>query len=110
MGVSVASAPPAIMTSHSPVWIERKAKPIECSAEAETIDRVGGMWRVTAGGRTYEAPVLLNAAGSQRGVDRLRVAGGARVGGRLDLVRLRVRPARDDAALEVVEHASQCGS
>ncbi len=37
---------------------------IECSAEAETIERVGEMWRVTAGGKTYEAPVLLNAAGA----------------------------------------------
>ena len=36
-GVIVASAPPTIMTSHSPVWMERKAKPIECSAEAQAV-------------------------------------------------------------------------
>lgn len=35
-----------------------------CSAEATAIERVDGRWHVEAGGKTYHAPVLVNAAGA----------------------------------------------
>lgn len=37
---------------------------LACDAEVTAIERVGEGWRVTAGGKAYEAPVLLNAAGA----------------------------------------------
>ncbi len=39
IGVTVASAPPVIMTSASPYWIVRNASPIACAlvAQAETV-------------------------------------------------------------------------
>ena len=37
---------------------------LACDAEVTAIERVGERWRVTAGGKVYEAPVLLNAAGA----------------------------------------------
>lgn len=35
-----------------------------CDAGVTAIERIGERWRVQAGGTTYEAPVLLNAAGA----------------------------------------------
>jgi D-arginine dehydrogenase len=35
-----------------------------CDAPVTALDRVGEAWQVQAGGRTYEAPVVLNAAGA----------------------------------------------
>ncbi|MDH6590699.1 D-arginine dehydrogenase [Variovorax sp. TBS-050B] len=35
-----------------------------CDAGVTAIERTGGLWRVTAGGQVYEAPVVLNAAGA----------------------------------------------
>ena len=37
---------------------------LACDAEVTAIERVGERWRVTAGGKVHEAPVLLNAAGA----------------------------------------------
>lgn len=37
---------------------------IVCDARVEAAERVDGAWRVTAGGETYAAPVLVNAAGA----------------------------------------------
>lgn len=37
---------------------------VVCDARVEAGERVGGAWRVTAGGETYAAPVLVNAAGA----------------------------------------------
>lgn len=37
---------------------------VVCDAEVGTLDRVGGVWRVQAAGTTYEAPIVLNAAGA----------------------------------------------
>ena len=37
---------------------------LACDADVTAIERVGEGWRVTAGGKVYEAPVLLNAAGA----------------------------------------------
>ncbi|MDQ0040202.1 NAD(P)/FAD-dependent oxidoreductase [Variovorax boronicumulans] len=35
-----------------------------CDADVTAVERIGEMWRVTAGGNVYEAPVVLNAAGA----------------------------------------------
>jgi D-arginine dehydrogenase len=37
---------------------------LACDAEVTAIERTGERWRVTAGGKVYEAAVLLNAAGA----------------------------------------------
>ena len=37
---------------------------VVCNAEATAVRRHGGLWQVSAGGRRFEAPVLLNAAGA----------------------------------------------
>ncbi|MES2241316.1 MAG: FAD-dependent oxidoreductase [Pseudomonadota bacterium] len=37
---------------------------VVCDAEVTALARVGGLWRAQAGGRVYEAPVVLNAAGA----------------------------------------------
>lgn len=37
---------------------------IVCDARVEAAERAGGLWRVTAGGETFAAPVLVNAAGA----------------------------------------------
>jgi len=35
-----------------------------CNADVQAIERVGEHWRISAGGTTYEAPIVLNAAGA----------------------------------------------
>ena len=35
-----------------------------CDAEATSLERIGDVWRVQAGGAVFEAPVVLNAAGA----------------------------------------------
>lgn len=37
---------------------------VVCDAEVTALRREGGLWRVQAGGQTYEAPVVINAAGA----------------------------------------------
>ncbi|MBB1602951.1 FAD-binding oxidoreductase [Variovorax sp. UMC13] len=37
---------------------------LACDAEVTAVERTGERWRVTAGGKVYEAAVLLNAAGA----------------------------------------------
>ena len=37
---------------------------VVCNAEVTQVERIGGIWRVRAGDRTYEAPLLVNAAGA----------------------------------------------
>jgi D-arginine dehydrogenase len=37
---------------------------VVCNAEVTSLARHGGQWQVQAGGKTYEAPVVLNAAGA----------------------------------------------
>ena len=37
---------------------------VVCNAEVTRIDRVGDIWRVRAGDRTYESPLLVDAAGA----------------------------------------------
>ena len=37
---------------------------VVCDAEVGALERVGNVWRVHAGGVTYEAPIVLNAAGA----------------------------------------------
>jgi D-arginine dehydrogenase len=50
-----------------------------CNAEATAIERVDGVWCVTAGGAMYRAPVLVNAAGAW--CDEIAaLAGVARIG------------------------------
>lgn len=49
---------------------------IVCDAEVAGLDRAAGVWRVQAGGQTYEAPVVLNAAGAWAG--RVGTMAGAR--------------------------------
>jgi D-arginine dehydrogenase len=42
----------------------RAGASLVCDAEVTAIERRSGRWCVTAGGRAYEAPVLVNAAGA----------------------------------------------
>lgn len=44
--------------------MRRAGGQLVCDAGVTAIERVGDIWRVQAGGRSYEAPVLLNAAGA----------------------------------------------
>ncbi len=44
--------------------IGRAGGRVVCDAEVTALERSGGHWRVQAGGRTYEAPVVANAAGA----------------------------------------------
>lgn len=44
--------------------VRRGGGTLVCNAEATAIERVDGQWQVTAGGRLYRAPVLVNAAGA----------------------------------------------
>ncbi|MFC5499464.1 NAD(P)/FAD-dependent oxidoreductase [Caenimonas terrae] len=44
--------------------LRRAGGSVVCDAEVTGLRRDGGLWRVQAGGQTYEAPVLLNAAGA----------------------------------------------
>jgi D-arginine dehydrogenase len=44
--------------------IRRHAGRIDCNREVAGIRRVDGLWEVDAGGQTYRAPVLINAAGA----------------------------------------------
>ncbi|HJV85138.1 MAG TPA: FAD-binding oxidoreductase [Noviherbaspirillum sp.] len=37
---------------------------VVCDASVTAMERVNGIWRVTAGGQTFEAPVVVNAAGA----------------------------------------------
>jgi D-arginine dehydrogenase len=37
---------------------------VACETEVTRIARIGGVWQVHAGARTYEAPLLINAAGA----------------------------------------------
>jgi D-arginine dehydrogenase len=48
--------------------IRRAGGRIVTDAEVTSLRRVGQVWQVTAGGQTYEAPVVLNAAGAWAGV------------------------------------------
>ncbi len=56
---------------HTSLAFRRKALALGArlfeGAEAERIDRVGENWRIEAGARTFEAPVLVNAAGAWAG-------------------------------------------
>ncbi|MBP7339133.1 FAD-binding oxidoreductase [Niveispirillum sp.] len=40
---------------------------IQLSAKVEVARRIGGRWQVTAGGQTYQAPVVINAGGAWAG-------------------------------------------
>ena len=44
--------------------LHRHGSQLVCDAEASHIEREGKGWRVSAGGREYRAPVLINAAGA----------------------------------------------
>jgi D-arginine dehydrogenase len=44
--------------------LRRAGGRVVCDAEAVELERAGGVWRVRAGGITYEAPVVLDAAGA----------------------------------------------
>ena len=44
--------------------MKRAGGQLVCDAGVSAIERVGDVWRVQAGGVTYEAPVVLNAAGA----------------------------------------------
>ena len=44
--------------------VRRCGGQVVCDAEVATLEREGGAWRVQAGGETYEAPVVINAAGA----------------------------------------------
>jgi len=44
--------------------LRRAGGRVVCDAEVTALARVGGLWRAQAGGRVYEAPVVLNAAGA----------------------------------------------
>lgn len=52
---------------------------VHCDADVERIERVDGLWRVHAGGKVFEAPVILNAAGAWADVVAAR-AGVAPIG------------------------------
>lgn len=44
--------------------VRRAQGQIHCNAEVHALRHVGGQWQVEAGGQTYAAPVLVNAAGA----------------------------------------------
>ncbi|MBO9651189.1 MAG: FAD-binding oxidoreductase [Variovorax sp.] len=44
--------------------MRRAGGTLVCDADVSQMRRVNGRWQVTAGGATYEAPVVLNAAGA----------------------------------------------
>ena len=44
--------------------LRRRGGRVVCDAEVTRIERVGAVWRVRAGDRHYEAPLLVNAAGA----------------------------------------------
>lgn len=57
----------------------RQGGQVVCNAEVTAAERGGGRWRVQAGGKDYEAPVLINAAGAW--CDEIaRLAGAQRIG------------------------------
>ncbi|MCR6474642.1 FAD-binding oxidoreductase [Variovorax sp. ZS18.2.2] len=44
--------------------MRRAGGKLVCDAGVTAMERIGDLWRVTAGGNVYEAPVVLNAAGA----------------------------------------------
>jgi len=44
--------------------LRRRGGQLVCDAEVRAVAQVGANWRVQAGGRTWQAPVLINAAGA----------------------------------------------
>jgi D-arginine dehydrogenase len=44
--------------------LRRAGGQVVCNAEVTALARTGSVWRVEAGGNTYEAPVVINAAGA----------------------------------------------
>jgi D-arginine dehydrogenase len=44
--------------------LRRAGGQVVCNAEVTALARAGSAWRVEAGGQTYEAPVVINAAGA----------------------------------------------
>ncbi|MDI1236654.1 MAG: FAD-dependent oxidoreductase [Polaromonas sp.] len=44
--------------------LRRAGGQVICNAEVTALAREGGRWRVAAGGKSYEAPVVINAAGA----------------------------------------------
>jgi D-arginine dehydrogenase len=44
--------------------LRRAGGQLVCDAEVSALERVGDAWRVQAGGVSYEAPIVLNAAGA----------------------------------------------
>jgi D-arginine dehydrogenase len=59
--------------------IRRAGGRVVTDAEVTALRREGAVWRATAGGATYEAPVVLNAAGAWAGVVG-RMAGAMDIG------------------------------
>jgi D-arginine dehydrogenase len=56
--------------------MRRAGGTLVCDAEVTALERVGAVWRVSAGGQVYEAPVVCNAAGAW--VDQVAALGGVR--------------------------------
>jgi D-arginine dehydrogenase len=54
--------------------LRRAGGTVVCDAEVTALQRSGGLWQVQAGGQSYEAPVVLNAAGAW--ADRIAVLAG----------------------------------
>lgn len=44
--------------------MRRAGGTLVCDAEVTALQQADGLWRIEAGGKTYEAPVVLNAAGA----------------------------------------------
>ena len=44
--------------------MRRAGGKLVCDADVTAMERIGDVWRVTAGGNVYDAPVVLNAAGA----------------------------------------------
>jgi D-arginine dehydrogenase len=44
--------------------LRRAGGRVVCDARVSSLERAGGVWRVRAGAETYEAPVVVNAAGA----------------------------------------------
>lgn len=59
--------------------LRRAGGTVICDADVRALRREGGLWRVQAGAQTYEAPVVLDAAGAWADVVAQR-AGVARIG------------------------------